>query len=110
MHFLALEPPNSGDDVFSHRRGDHPMFNFDEADRILVSFALSCLNKWISLISFLIKIVTLQELIEALRKLKEEVNNQREETTSLKKALQECLACKIKKPECGDNPPPCFPK
>lgn len=49
-------------------------------------------------------------MIEALRKLKEEVKNQREETTSLKKALQECLACKIKKPQCSDDPPPCYPK
>ena len=29
---------------------------------------------------------------------------------SLRKALQECKACKIKKPECGDDPPPCFPR
>ena len=44
------------------------------------------------------------------RKLKGEVKTQRDETMSLRKALQECKACKIKKPECGDDPPPCFPR
>ena len=29
---------------------------------------------------------------------------------ALRKALQECKACQIKRPECGDDPPPCFPK
>ena len=43
------------------------------------------------------------------RKLKGEVKIQRDETIGLRKALQECKACKIKKPECGDDPPPCFP-
>ena len=28
----------------------------------------------------------------------------------LRKALQECKACRIKRPECSDDPPPCFPK
>jgi thrombospondin 2/3/4/5 len=89
------------------------MFNFEEADRVLVGFHKNEFNSTLNqiiLFSKLTKIATLQELIEALRKLKEEVKNQREETTSLKKALQECLACKIKKPQCGDEPPPCFPK
>ena len=45
-----------------------------------------------------------------MRKLKEEVKNQREETMLLKKALQECKACRIKRPECSDDPPPCFPR
>jgi hypothetical protein len=49
-----------------------------------------------------------QELIEALRKLKEETRNQRTETTMLRKALEECQACRIKRPECSDIPPPCF--
>ena len=43
-------------------------------------------------------------------KLKGEVKVQRDETITLRKALQECKACKIKKPECGDDPPPCFPR
>lgn len=38
---------NNGDDDFSYGRGDIPIFNFDEADRVLIA--------------------TLQELIEALR-------------------------------------------
>ena len=76
-------------DLYSYRRGDIPIFNFDNADRILIA--------------------TLQELIEALRKLKEETNNHRRETTALKKALQECKACRIKRPECSDDPGPCFP-
>ena len=44
------------------------------------------------------------------RNLKKEVNNERDQTTALRKALQECKACNIKRPECGDNPPPCFPR
>ena len=48
--------------------------------------------------------------IEALRKLKAEVNIQKQETMLLRKALQECKACRIKRPECSDDPPPCFPK
>ena len=44
------------------------------------------------------------------RKLKGEVKIQRDETTNLRNALLECKACKIKKPECGDDPPPCFPR
>jgi len=86
----AQEPPASTDDLYSYRRGDIPIFNFDEADRILIQ--------------------TLQELIEALRKLKAEVNIQKQETMLLAKALQECKACRIKRPECSDDPPPCFPK
>ena len=78
-----------GGNLYSYRRGDIPIFNFEEADRILIA--------------------TLQELIEALRKLKEETNNHRRETTALKKALQECKACRIKRPECSDDPGPCFP-
>lgn len=42
--------------------------------------------------------------------MKGEVKVQRDETITLRKALQECKACKIKKPECGDDPPPCFPR
>ena len=38
---------NGNDDDFSYGRGDIPIFNFDEADRVLIA--------------------TLQELIEALR-------------------------------------------
>ena len=53
-------------------------------------------------------IATLQELIEALRRLKQEVKTQREETMLLRKALEDCEACKIKKPECTDIPYPCF--
>jgi len=75
-------------DLYSYSRGDIPIFNFDEADRILVA--------------------TLQELIEALRRLKQEVNTQREETVLLRKALTECQACRIKKPTCADIPYPCF--
>lgn len=86
----AQEPPASDDDLYSYRRGDIPIFNFDEADRVLIA--------------------TLQELIEALRKLKAEVNIQKQETMLLRKALQECKACRIKRPECSDDPPPCFPK
>ena len=50
----------------------------------------------------------LQELIEALRRLKHEVKTQKEETMLLRKALMECEACKIKKPLCTDLPYPCF--
>ena len=51
----AQDPNGGGDenDLYSYRRGDIPIFNFDEADRVLIA--------------------TLQELIEALRKLKAEV-------------------------------------
>jgi len=88
----AQDPANGdpNDDLYSYRRGDIPIFNFDEADRVLIA--------------------TLQELIEALRKLKAEVNIQKQETMLLRKALQECKACRIKRPECSDDPPPCFPK
>lgn len=86
----AQEPPTDENDLYSYRRGDIPIFNFDEADRVLIA--------------------TLQELIEALRKLKAEVNIQKQETMLLSKALQECKACRIKRPECSDDPPPCFPK
>lgn len=52
---MQAQDPNGGDenDLYSYRRGDIPIFNFDEADRVLIA--------------------TLQELIEALRKLKAEV-------------------------------------
>merc|ERR1712213_204916 len=86
----AQEASSDSNDLYSYRRGDIPIFNFDEADRILIA--------------------TLQELIEALRKLKAEVNIQKQETMLLRKALQECKACRIKRPECSDDPPPCFPK
>jgi len=79
---------NSETDLYSYRRGDIPLFNFDEADRLLIA--------------------TLQELIEALRRLKLEVKTQREETVLLRKALMDCEACKIKKPMCTDLPYPCF--
>ena len=49
-------------------------------------------------------------ILYLFRKLKGEVKVQRDETITLRKALQECKACKIKKPECGDDPPPCFPR
>ena len=75
-------------DLYSYRRGDIPLFNFDEADRLLIA--------------------TLQELIEALRRLKLEVKTQKEETVLLRKALMDCEACKISKPMCTDLPYPCF--
>ena len=75
-------------DLYSYRRGDIPLFNFDEADRLLIA--------------------TLQELIEALRRLKLEVKTQKEETVLLRKALMDCEACKISKPMCPDLPYPCF--
>ena len=62
---------NSETDLYSYRRGDIPLFNFDEADRLLIA--------------------TLQELIEALRRLKQEVKTQREETVLLKKALMRMI-------------------
>ena len=72
----AQEAPQESDDgLYSYRRGDIPIFNFDEADRILIA--------------------TLQELIDALRKLKAEVNIQKQETMLLRKALQECKACRL---------------
>ena len=49
-------------DLYSYSRGDIPLFNFDEADRLLIA--------------------TLQELIEALRRLKLEVKTQKEETVA----------------------------
>merc|ERR1719367_2425831 len=79
---------NSETDLYSYRRGDIPLFNFDEADRLLIA--------------------TLQELIEALRRLKLEVKTQKEETVLLRKALMDCEACKISKPMCTDLPYPCF--
>ncbi len=38
MDFQAQDPsnPNGDEDLYSYRRGDIPIFNFDEADRILV--------------------------------------------------------------------------
>ena len=46
--FRSRTPSTSNqDDEFSYGRGDIPIFNFDEADRVLIA--------------------TLQELIEALR-------------------------------------------
>ena len=45
-------------DLYSYSRGDIPLFNFDEADRLLIA--------------------TLQELIEALRRLKLEVKTQKD--------------------------------
>ena len=59
-------------------------------------------------VCFRLLIATLQEFIEALRRLKLEVKTQREETMLLRKALEDCEACKIKKPECTDTPYPCF--
>ncbi|TRY79590.1 hypothetical protein TCAL_11730 [Tigriopus californicus] len=84
----AQQPRQGNDDLYSYRRGDIPIFNFDDADRILIA--------------------TLQELIEALKKLREEIKFQKGETTMLREALQECKACQIKRPECSDVPPPCF--
>jgi len=84
----AQEAAGTDSDLFSYSRGDIPLFNFDDADRLLIA--------------------TLQELIEALRRLKLEVKTQREETMLLRKALQNCEACKMKKPSCLDVPYPCF--
>ena len=97
----AQEPPASSDVSFSYSRGDIPLFNFDDADRLVI-----CLD-WVDFVPRLL-IATLQELIEALRRLKQEVKTQREETMLLRKALEDCEACKIKKPECTDIPYPCF--
>ena len=68
MQAQEASASDSENDLYSYRRGDIPIFNFDEADRILIA--------------------TLQELIEALRKLKAEVNIQKQETMLLRKALQ----------------------
>ena len=68
MQAQEASSSDSENDLYSYRRGDIPIFNFDEADRILIA--------------------TLQELIEALRKLKAEVNIQKQETMLLRKALQ----------------------
>ena len=54
--------------------------------------------------------ILILKLVVYCRNLKKEVNNERDQTTALRKALQECKACNIKRPECGDNPPPCFPR
>ena len=36
-HFTSNIYPGGDDDLYSYRRGDIPIFNFDEADRVLVS-------------------------------------------------------------------------
>ena len=46
--------------------------------------------------------------MQALKRLKLEVETQRGETHLLRTALQECEACRIKKPTCADVPYPCF--
>jgi hypothetical protein len=53
-------------------------------------------------------LITLEELIRALRTLRIEINMQRNSTYMLRRALEECKACQIKKPMCSDIPPPCF--
>uniref|UniRef100_A0A0K2TSG3 Uncharacterized protein n=1 Tax=Lepeophtheirus salmonis TaxID=72036 RepID=A0A0K2TSG3_LEPSM len=72
----------------SKSRGDIPISNFDEADKLLV--------------------VTLRELIEALNRLKDQINLQKVETSSLRESILNCKACQVKKPECSDIPSPCF--
>jgi len=37
------------------------------------------------------------------------VKIERNATVILRKALEDCKACQIKKPECDDQPPICFP-
>lgn len=83
-----MQAQEAENDLYSYSRGDIPLFNFDDADKLLIA--------------------TLQELIEALRRLKLEVKTQKEETVLLRKALMECEACKIAKPTCTDVPYPCF--
>ena len=34
---------------------------------------------------------------------------ERNATVTLRKALENCKGCQIKKPECSDDPPICFP-
>ena len=43
------------------------------------------------------------------RTMEEKLKIERNATVILREALEDCKACQIKKPECGDNPPICFP-
>ena len=43
------------------------------------------------------------------RTMEEKVKIERNATVILREALEDCKACQIKKPECRDNPPICFP-
>ena len=41
--------------------------------------------------------------------MEKKVKIERNATVILRKALEDCKACQLKKPECGDQPPICFP-
>ena len=41
--------------------------------------------------------------------MEKKVKIERNATVILRKALEDCKACQIKKPECDDQPPICFP-
>ena len=41
--------------------------------------------------------------------MEEKVKIERNATVILRKALEDCKSCQIKKPECSDQPPICFP-
>ena len=43
------------------------------------------------------------------RFMEKKVKIERNATVILRKALEDCKACQLKKPECGDQPPICFP-
>ena len=43
------------------------------------------------------------------RTVETKVKIERNATVTLRKSLEDCKACQIKKPECSDEPPICFP-
>ena len=43
------------------------------------------------------------------REVEDKVKIERNATITLRKALENCKGCQIKKPECSDDPPICFP-
>ena len=74
---------------FPYKRGERPIFNFDQGDEVCEQlFNLICLS-WI-LQGF---IATVPELIDGLDKIKNVMNQQRKITQAFGEAFDQCEAC-----------------
>ncbi|PNF41376.1 Thrombospondin-3a [Cryptotermes secundus] len=88
----AIEPVVASNEINGIRRGDIPVIHdCDERDNLVIK--------------------TLNDLIIALKKLKEEVASQRSEIHYLRELLEQCELCAPAPPKvtCQSNPSPCFP-
>ncbi|XP_071447351.1 cartilage oligomeric matrix protein [Hetaerina americana] len=87
MQAIQAQP----NEIYRYDRGDMPMYHDVEGkDSVLIK--------------------TLSELISSIKKLKDEIEIQHQETRGLREMLAQCEMCKgSRKITCQSVPPPCFP-